>query len=239
MTGHERRYDESEVRDIFVRAARGEGTDPPTPSAREGLTLGELQEVGHEVGLPPERVARAAAALDARPGALQRETSLGAPVRIGRVVELPRAPTEREWHVLVAELRQSRDAAGRMISHGEAREWTDGRLHVFLEPSAAGHQLRFTARRREEMEIVWLGGAAVVLGLVLLVTRALDAATVGPVLELLIPGVLAALGLGSLGGRTLRLRRWAKETELEMARIARRARVLVEGPEGGSDDAES
>lgn len=236
---HERRYDEKEVRDIFARAARDEGTVPPAPAAREGLTLGELQEVGREVGLPAERVARAAAALDHSPRVMHRETSVGAPVRIGRVIELPRAPTEREWQVLVAELRQSRDAVGRMTSHGEAREWTDGRLHVFLEPAAAGHQLRLTARRRDEMEVVLLGGAAALLGLVLLVTGALDAATFGPVWEMLLPAVLAALGFGSLASRTLRLRRWADETELGMSRIDERVRALVTEPETGAQEAGS
>lgn len=236
----DRRYDENEVRDIFARAARAEGTDSPAPPAREGLTLGELQEVGREVGLPPARIARAAAALDARSAEGGREASLGAPVAVARVVELPRAPTDREWQVLVGELRESRDTAGRLMSHGgETREWTDGRLHVFLEPSVGGHRLRLSARRRDEMEIVWLGAAAVAIGLVVLVTQALDGATFGPLLETLLPAVLALLGAGSLAGRTLRLRRWADETELEMARIAERARALVEGSESGSEEGES
>lgn len=235
----DRRYDENEVRDIFARASRGEGTDSPAPPAREGLTLEELQEVGREVGLPSARIARAAAALDARPAEGGREASLGAPVAVARVVELPRAPTEREWQVLVGELRESRDTAGRLMSHGETREWTDGRLHVFLEPSVGGHRLRLSARRRDEMEIVWLGAAAVAIGLVVLVTQALDGATFGPLLETLLPAVLALLGAGSLAGRTLRLRRWADEKELEMARIAERARALVGGSESGSEDGES
>lgn len=235
----DRRYDENEVRDIFARASRGEGTDSPAPPAREGLTLEELQEVGREVGLPPARIARAADALDARPAEGGREASLGAPVAVARVVELPRAPTERAWQVLVGELRESRDTAGRLMSHGETREWTDGRLHVFLEPSVGGHRLRLSARRRDEMEIVWLGAAAVAIGLVVLVTQALDGATFGPLLETLLPAVLALLGAGSLAGRTLRLRRWADETELEMARIAERARALAGGSESGSEEGES
>lgn len=223
-----RRYDETEVREIFERAAREEGTRSPLPAAREGMTLEELIEVGREVGLPPDRIERAAAAVDIRPASGHRETSLGAPIALSRSVTLPRAPTEHEWHVLVAELREGRGVTGRMVSYDDAHEWSDGRLHVFVEPAATGHRLRLIARRRSEVEIVGLGGTAIVVALVVLVTGALEAAALGPVLEALVPSVLALLGAGSVAGRTLRLRRWGEETERAMARITGRMLGLMD-----------
>src|ERR1700741_1755290 len=102
----ERTYGEEEVAQIFEAAAarRGPGSTAPVPT--KGLTLAELQAIGGEVGLAPERVAEAAAALDLRRD-VRRRTELGMPVGVGRTIDLPRAPTDREWEMIVADLRET------------------------------------------------------------------------------------------------------------------------------------
>ena len=50
----ERRYQEDEVRQILDLAIGPEGAPAQSLPAVEGLTLLQLQEVGREVGLPPE-----------------------------------------------------------------------------------------------------------------------------------------------------------------------------------------
>jgi hypothetical protein len=208
--------------------------------------------VGREVGIPPERVATAAAEMAAASaedaaagsGALARRTSWGAPVAVGRAAELARAPSDDEWHALVADLRDMTGTAGRVISHGDAREWTTGELQVFIEPSpasptgqegqagTAGHRVRVTASRPARLEVLGLGSAALVVGLLFLLTSALDAATFGPILEWLIPAVVAALGAGSIAARSVGMRRWEVEAEQEMERIVDRTRALLEAPPG-------
>ena len=62
---NERRFGDDEVREIFDRASRSGAVRLGGGSIDEhGLTLPELQDVGKEVGLDPERIAEAAAALD-------------------------------------------------------------------------------------------------------------------------------------------------------------------------------
>lgn len=88
-----------------------------------------------------------------------------------------------------------------MISRGSAHEWTDG--------SAAG--------------VIGL-----FVGLLTLVTSALDAATFGPGLEVLLPALLALVGGSAVGMNVLRLKQWADDREQKMESIARRAREQSE-----------
>src|SRR5215210_5297426 len=122
----ERRYGEEEVAQIFEAAASAHGSEGRALSSAGGLSLGELQAIGGEVGIAPERIADAAAALDLRRGAAPRGTHLGMPVSVGRTVDLPRAPTDHEWELLVAELRETFGAHGKDRSSGGLRAWSNG-----------------------------------------------------------------------------------------------------------------
>ena len=59
-TMSERRYNDEEVAAIFLRAAEEPQAAPVRVPREEGLTLRELQEIGREVGIPPDAVAQAA-----------------------------------------------------------------------------------------------------------------------------------------------------------------------------------
>ena len=98
------------------------------------MTLSELQEVGREVGVTPERIAEAALVVDTRAEVLPHRTVMGAPVSVGQMVELPRALTDREWEVLVGELRVTFAATGRVTSQGGVREWSNGNLRRIRKP---------------------------------------------------------------------------------------------------------
>ena len=212
----ERTYGEDEVAEIFRRAAA-------SPASARGLTLAELQAIGTEVDLPPERVAEAAASLEVSRGA-PRRSALGAPLSVGRTVDLPRAPSDREWEMLVADLRETFAARGRTESLGELREWRNGNLHVSLEPTPAGPRLRMRTRRGDAAGFNLLGGAALLAGLVLLFL----ALSVGAP-----PAAGAALmvmGAGLLAANAVRLRAWADERDAQMEAIAARTLALLDSP---------
>lgn len=225
---HERRYEEREIQEIFKRAASQE----ELRSTGHDLTLAELQEIGRGVGLEPSRIADAAAALDTQREVLPRRKVLGMPVSVGRIVELERAPTDREWELLVAECRHTFGARGKVTSHGGLREWTNGNLHVCVEPTDAGHRLRLGTLKGNAMEVntmgfIGLAMGAVMLGVVLLKGGAMD--------DFFIFGVFAAMGAGALAFNVLRLPRWAREREEQMEFIAGRARALI-GEESKTED---
>lgn len=230
------RYGDDEVREIFALAAEAQDAAPPAAAARSGLTLRELQDVGREVDLDPERVAEAAALLDGRSETFPRRKFLGAPSRVTLATDLPRAPTDREWETVAGELRETFGARGRVISRGSAHEWTDGEVHAVLEPTTTGQRLRLDARTSPVNAGAVAGGFGLLAGLLGLVTSALDAATFGPVLELLLPALLMLVSAGAIGLNVLRLRRWAKDREDRLKHIADQARHLLEASPDPSAD---
>ena len=139
----DRRYNDKEIAAIFRAAAEQEPQSPQREVARdEGLTLGELQAIGNEVGISADAVAQAARAVDIRLGTGSR-TFLGLPIGVARTVNLNRRLTDDEWERLVVQLRDVFNARGRTRSDGSLRQWTNGNLQVLLEPTETGHRLRF------------------------------------------------------------------------------------------------
>ena len=223
----ERKYREDEVNEIFDRAVNRDEVGRPAVSDEDGLTLAQLQEVGLEVGMEPGRIAEAALALDARREVLPRRTYLGIPISVGRIIELPRAATDREWELLVAELRETFGAKGRVMSQGGLREWTNGNLHAFLEPTETGHRLRLTTLKGSAMALNTMGVAGLAMGLILFTVFVLT----GELAEnLVLPLALAAMGGTALASNVLSLPRWAREREGQMEYIAGRVGALLGEP---------
>jgi len=137
----DRRYNDDEVAAIFLTAAEGPQTPPHPVPRNAGLTLTDLQEIGREVGIPPDAIAQAAQSLDLRGRAVSR-SFLGLPIGVERTIELNRRLTDEEWQHLVVELREVFRARGSVTSYGSLRQWTNGNLQALLEPTATGHSLR-------------------------------------------------------------------------------------------------
>jgi hypothetical protein len=219
----ERRYDDDEVRQIFGWAAESPEPSLPAGAPGTGLTLSELQEIGREVGLSPQRIAAAAAQLDVT-GELVRDTTyLGLPISVGHSVELPRPLTAHEWEVLVGEIRETFGARGQVTATGGLREWTNGNLQVFLETTETGHRLRLRTTKGSAMNATWMGVTLLVLAVVLLGVLLLT----GQPEDLAISALLGALGAAALGSNALVLPPWARERQGQMRYIAGRALTLT------------
>jgi hypothetical protein len=228
----ERRYGDDEVAKIFETAATptpttGRGASVRRSSADEGLTLAELQAIGREVGVPPERIADAAARLDRRGLPTPRRTEFGMPVGVARSVDLPRAPTDREWALLVGELRETFNARGRDRSHGDIREWSNGNLHAAIEPTESGYRLRLGTIKSNGVALNRLGIGAILTAVIMIVVRMFvpDMSD-----DLFFPLLLGSMGAFALGSNAVRLPRWANEREAQMEYIASRARALLAEP---------
>jgi hypothetical protein len=228
----ERRYKEDEVKEIFEAAAKERDSHGRAVITGEGLTLGELQAIGREVGLTPERIADAASELELRRNVLPRRTYFGMPISVGRTADLPRAPTDREWEQLVAELRQTFRARGQVGSHGSIREWTNGNLHAYVEPTETGHRLRLGTLKGNAMTMGGMGIAGILMGLFVLVTILLTGKAADGFFA---PLFLGAMGVAALTSSLLSLPRWAREREEQMEHIVSRAHVLI-GSETKAED---
>ena len=227
----ERRYQEDEVAEIFEAAsapALSRGDAAPT----QGLTLAELQAIGREVGIEPERIAEAAASLARSQPPLPRRTELGMPLSAAHVIDLPRALTDREWALVVADLRETFNARGHESSQGVTRQWVNGNLHALVEPTKTGYRLRLGTVKGDALALNRMGGFGIAMGLVVGLVPFFSgdpAATVSGAVA------LGGMGVGALVFNALRLPRWVRLREQQMKEVAERTRALIaEGPDSGS-----
>jgi hypothetical protein len=218
----ERRYSDSEIRDIFEHAATPAPTGLHARQESSGLTLAEIQGIGREVGLDPAAMAAAAGALSARSATPLRH-SVGMPVAVGRVVPLPRALTDLEWERLVSELRAAFGATGRVAVQGNLRQWSNGNLHACVEPSGAGYQLRLGTLKGGARDTNLLGIMGVAAGSGLAALIVVAAAPIAPVAPL----VLGGAGAAALISNAVRLPRWARTRQQQMELIAATVTALV------------
>jgi hypothetical protein len=222
----ERRYGEKEAREIFSLATTGDTREQSLPAEAGGLTLAELQRIGQEAGIGPARVAEAAASLDSRGRLAPIRRSFGLPVGVSRVVDLPRAPTDREWEQLIAEFRTTFGVQGTATTSGGLREWSHGNLHISVEPTERGEQLRLSTLKDDGIA---LNGLAVVLSGMSLIFGAVVTAAGKPEKALIILGMFGGMGLAAFGSNLIRLPRWARERRSQMEAIAEHAVKLLSG----------
>lgn len=224
----ERRYEDDEIREILDLAIHQDEHPVRALPGTGGLTLQELQEVGREVGLSATRVAQAVAKFEGRGLSIPRGTTLGMPISVGRAIPLPRDPTEREWELLVAELRATFGGRGELTEQGGLREWSSGTVHAFLEPTEKGHRLRLTDSKEGAIGGVIVGGFLIAFALLMFV---LLLGNGNPVYGFAVPAFFSLIGGTLVGGTMVVLPRWAREREGQMEHIAARVDSLMGLPE--------
>ena len=219
----ERQYTDEEVAAIFERASETDHTAVPAPAEGRGMTLAALQEIGREVGISPEAISQAARSLDltGRPAV---RTFLGLPIGVGRTVEFDRPLSDADWEGLVADLRTTFEAPGRVRYDGPFRQWTNGNLQALLEPTPNGHRLRLQTRKGDSRTLmIWgtvvLGGAAATW---------MAFGMVGQV------GLMGLAGTVMFAAGALRQSSWARRRTMQfeaiIARLANSVRTLPPGP---------
>lgn len=228
----ERRYRDHEVREILDLAIGQDDAHLPSLPAVDGLTVADLEEVGHEVGLAPNRIAQAVASFEGRGESVPRGTTLGLPTSVGRVTPLPRSPSDREWELLIAELRTTFGGKGEMTSDGGLRAWSHGTLHAFLEPTEAGHRLRLVDSRETTVGLMAVGGFFLAFALLILVILL---GKDDPGFRFAVPVFFSAIGGSLIAGGVMSLPRWAREQERRMEIIATHAVSLLGLPMPNDD----
>src|SRR4051812_35224004 len=113
----ERQFSEQEVAEIFERATRQQTATLRQQSTGRGMTLAQLQEIGREVGIAPDLIAKAARSVDSADRYTVRRL-LGLPVGVGLTASLGRTLSESEWQQLIVDLRETFDARGSVRDEG-------------------------------------------------------------------------------------------------------------------------
>ena len=215
----ERRFSEEEVAEILKYAVEAQDSSTSLTAPNTGLTFAELNEIGREVGISAEAMQQAVRRVEHN--AQPTRTFLGFPIGVSRTVDIDRKLTDDEWDRLVADLRETFDARGVVRHEGSLRSWSNGNLHVLLEPTATGQRLRLRTVKGSARGLVTGGIAMLGAGAALLTISAVAGAlgdrgfltSVGT----LMTGGIAMFGVGSFG-----LPAWAKLRQRQMDEIAER-----------------
>lgn len=219
----ERRYRDNEVRRILELATRPEAARPRPATTADGLTLADIQSIAVEVGVEPDAIARAAATLDAS-RTTGRRTSWGMPIEVGRTIPLPRALTDHEWDRLVAELRATFRARGKVTMQGGLREWSNGNLHASVEPAENGYRLRLGTLKGDAAGVNALGATGMAAGAVVLGVAAFSGGTLDAIFG---PAILAVSGASAIAANLIRLPRWANQRQRQMEHIVTKVRAMT------------
>lgn len=222
----ERRFNDTEIAAILERASKVDAAAPRPLDSSEGLTLAQLQEIGRETGISPDAIRDAAYAVD-RGGLATSRHFIGFPLGVGRVVHLDRTLTDEEWDRFVVDLRETFAARGVVRREGSLRQWTNGNLQVFLEPTANGYRVRMKTMRQQSRGLMIAGMAFLALSAVAIGLGALGGSATGThflVGELLVlGGAMFAAGAGRLPG-------WARRRRQQMEELAARLIAITGGP---------
>lgn len=216
----ERQFTDEEVAAIFKRASEEEHTAPVQTTAR-GMTLPALQEIGREVGLSADSISRAARALDPSPPAAPSQAFLGLPVSVGRTLELDHALSERDWELLVADLRATFQARGKLRTDGSFRQWTNGNLQALIEPTATGTRLRLKTMNANSLGLMTIGIAGLGVSAATAIGTAL-AGSLGNPSTVSGIGIMATIAIGLFGIGAFRLPGWARRRKDQMDEVSAR-----------------
>jgi tRNA A-37 threonylcarbamoyl transferase component Bud32 len=236
----ERRYSEREVEEIVRRASEDQLVHP----TEEGMSLGTVQRIADEVGIPPERVAQAARRLAAtRASQVPAEGGagtfwLGGPTRITweRVVDGTLSTSACD--AIVDEVQGTFSTRGEVDTIGGALTWRaekpvlGKRRAVQVRVASRGGQTRIQVQERlGELAVTLYSGILIGGGVGGVATiLAIGAAWLGHGLE---AGVLSAAWLGGMFGLT----RWifravSRHKRAELERVSDRIAEIAADREG-------
>jgi hypothetical protein len=213
----ERRYSDEEVAAILKGAADAEHAALPVASESGGMTLSTLQEIGREVGMSPESIAQAARSMDVAGKPVSR-SFVGFPVAVGRTVVLDRPLSDAQWELLVADLRETFDARGRVQVDGSFRQWVNGNLQALVEPTPTGFRLRLKTMNANVRTLMAFGAGAFGLATAATVARIIGG-TIGRPGAMESTIVLAIIGAGLFAFGAVRLPAWARTRRAQMDEV--------------------
>jgi hypothetical protein len=132
--------------------------------------------------------------------------------------------TDSEWERLVAELRTTFGARGRVSTQGGLREWVNGNLHACIEPAEEGFRLRLGTVKGNAVMLNALGVTGVVTGAITFGAMLMSA---GLQEAVFVPWMISASGVAAILANVLRLPSWAKQRETQMSYIVARVRAIM------------
>ena len=221
----ERRYTDEEVQQILALAAEADTGTGSALRENTGMTLAEVQRIASEAGISAGAVAISAAVID-QPGTKTNVSGLAMQAAVANTVPLARPLTDAEWTRLVAQLRDTFQAEGRVTEAPGRREWRNGNLRVAVQTIGDGAVLELRTRKQSARSLVRVGLALLAgSGITSIATTVAgtSAESLSGILTLAITGVaMTAAGI-------LPVPLWLSERRRQFASVADFVRRLAGG----------
>ena len=221
----DRRFSQKEIAAIFKKASEEQERIKEKSALEDGLTLADLHIIAQEAGISPDLITNAAERLEDTLEAPPEKRFLGFPTTVHRIVDLKAPLSDEDWDKLVIEIRQAFGARGKVTREGTLREWSNGNLHILVEPTASGHRLRMGTEKGSAKGIFWASLSWIGAAIFILLMAAADSATT---LSAMIPALIFAIsGLAGIGFTGLHLSQWRYDRADQMDAIGSTALKLV------------
>jgi hypothetical protein len=130
-----RTYSQDEVREIIRRAAESTAEREKLQSDDSGLTMGDLADLATATGIDPRIMMDAARSLDREVEESFEKRLLGMKISAAHAIRVEGPFTGEDWQALVADCRSTFEAKGKVNETSGLREWSNGNLHVLVEPA--------------------------------------------------------------------------------------------------------
>lgn len=221
----DRRYSQKEIAAIFKKASEEQERIKEKSALEDGLSLADLHIIAKEAGISPDLITSAATGLEHEIEAPPEKLFLGIPISVHRIVDLKAPLSDEDWDKLVIDIRGAFGARGKVTREGGLREWSNGNLHILVEPTATGHRLRMGTEKGSAKGTFWasLSWIGVAIFIAIAASMAGDLS-----MRDLIPSIFFAIaGLGGIGFMSLHLSQWRYDRADQMDSIASKALNLV------------
>ena len=144
---------------------------------------------------------------------------MGYAMSVEHSIYLPGRFTDADWTHLVEDARDVFEEDGVLTQKGDVREWREGNLRMILEPFRQGNKLTFYAFNDTVPSTVKGGIFMLVLGLLILLSAVDFAATY----QTVIPGLMMAVGIGSIARSAIKHPNWMNRYQEQMKILASQA----------------
>jgi len=215
-----RSYTQDEVREIIRRAAEKTAKMQRSESEDSGLSIEDLKDLAVSTGLDPQVMLDAARSLDRDVDETFEKRILGVKISAAHAIRVEGQLSDKEWQSLVADCRSTFAAKGKVSDQAGLREWSNGNLHVLVEPAGDDSIVRMRTHQGQAQSMM-AGGVAMLLAFTAMI---LSTYADGGAADNLLPQMMIIVALVFGGGvfAKKRISSWSQTRESQMVAIGRR-----------------
>lgn len=215
-----RTYSQDEVREIIRRAADATAEKERKASEDTGFSLDDLRDLAASSGIDPDVMAEAARSLDREVVETFEKRVVGVKTSAAHAVWLEGPFTDDDWQALVADCRTTFAAKGKVHNEAGLREWSNGNLHVLVEPAGDDVIIRMRTHYGAAERMLTGGIAASVAFSIMVLSALSDGKALGDIWSSL--AIVLAAFLAAGGFLFSKLKNWSRTRESQMNAIGRR-----------------